>query len=82
LIFNEEELPDRNLYWRIRDDFAIRSGSWKMTFERGKLELFNLDQDIGERHDLSQLMPERVESMKAAWEKWNSNVNLSAEAYR
>ena len=82
LIFSEEDLSERNLYWRIRDDYAVRSGPWKMTFERSKLELFNLDQDIGESHDLSESMPERVEAMKAAWMQWNANVDQSAKEYK
>ena len=82
LFFHEENLPERNLYWRIREDYAVRSGPWKLTFERGRLELFNLDQDIGERSDLAELMPERVELMKAIWRQWNSEVDQSAEAYQ
>ena len=82
LLFNGESLPERDLYWRIRDKYAVRSGPWKLANQQGKLELYNLDDDLGERKDLSQLMPERVEVLKKAWDQWNAEMNRSAEVYR
>ena len=46
---------------------SVRQGPWKLIRSYGegeglapKLSLFNLDDDIGEEHDLSEMMPEKV----------------------
>ena len=46
---------------------AIRSGHWKLIhyYEDGRLELYNLNDDIGEADDLSGRLPEKVAELKA-----------------
>ncbi len=39
---------------------AIRRGSWKLVKVGGRLELYNLDKDIGERKNLAKQNPEMV----------------------
>ena len=42
----------------------IRRGPWKLIkFYEGKRELFNLDNDLGEKNNLANKMPEKVESL-------------------
>lgn len=53
---------------------AMREGPWKLIewYEDGRLELFNLDQDIGEQHDLAKERPEiaaRLHKQLAEWRK-------------
>ncbi|MBT3379896.1 MAG: sulfatase [Lentisphaerae bacterium] len=53
---------------------AMRSGDYKVIefFEDGKLELYNLREDIGERNDLSGDRPELLSELRAkliAWRK-------------
>ncbi|MGH8019520.1 MAG: sulfatase family protein [Opitutaceae bacterium] len=61
-------------------EFAWREGPWKLVFRnRGPLqtsrgqprvaELYNLDEDIGEQHDLSAQHPEIVRRMREALEE-------------
>lgn len=69
--------PDRDaivLYRSYEDQYAaVICGTWKyIAYRRGKAELYNLAEDIGEKHDLSKDDPERLAAMKAtltAWEK-------------
>ena len=44
---------------------AVRQGSWKLVYNQktGTKELYNLDSDIGERHDLAAQMPEVVKRL-------------------
>lgn len=53
------------LYWEFdeTDQIGVRVGSWKLIVKSGKPELYNLDADIHEDHDLAARYPELVESM-------------------
>jgi arylsulfatase A len=60
--------PDRqemheSLYWEFKEKRAVRLGDWKavrLGGEDGKLELYNLGNDIAEEHDLSEQHPEII----------------------
>ncbi len=45
---------------------AARSGDWKIVenYETGRIELFNLSEDIAEAKDLSQKFPEKLKELK------------------
>ena len=55
---------------------AIRMGDWKLIerYEDGSLHLYNLINDIGEKNDLAEQYPDRVNSMKAKLQAWYKNV--------
>ncbi len=44
---------------------AIRQGKWKMIYfqKEGRLELYDLEKDIGEQHDLSKTNPKKLKQM-------------------
>jgi len=56
---------------------AVRLGDYKLIefFEDGKLELYDLRDDIGEANDLADQMPEKVEELRAVMEAWRAAVN-------
>ena len=56
---------------------AIRMGDYKLIerFEDGRLQLYNLRDDIGERQDLAEQMPERVDQMRARLHAWYAEVD-------
>ena len=60
--------------WRTTPAGAIRVGDWKLVefFETGKIELYNLKDDIGEKNDLSEKMPDKVKELKDDWDKWSA----------
>jgi arylsulfatase A-like enzyme len=55
---------------------AIRDGDWKLIewYEDGKLELFNLRDDLGETRDLAQKNPAEVESLHEKLVEWRKDV--------
>jgi arylsulfatase A len=61
---------------------AVRNGRWKLIefFETGKLELYDLQTDPGEKTDLSQKQPQRVEEMRQRLSKWRRTVNAKIPA--
>jgi arylsulfatase A-like enzyme len=56
---------------------AVREGNWKLIewYEDGRLELFDLAKDIGERYDLARLYPDKVSELHAKLKKWRSETN-------
>jgi len=63
--------------WRTTPVGAIRKGDWKLIefFEDGRLELYNLRDDIGEEHDLADEMPEKVTELHADLVAWRRRVD-------
>lgn len=70
------------LYWHLphyhhsTPASAMRQGNWKLIefFEDGKLELYNLAEDLGEANDLAAKFPDRTKSMHAALKAWRKEV--------
>jgi arylsulfatase A-like enzyme len=55
---------------------AIRAGDWKLIehFEDGRLELFNLRQDVSEQHSLAGTEPARVKRLHNKLKRWRKGV--------
>jgi arylsulfatase A len=57
------------LYWEFKEKQAVRMGDWKavrLGGEDGRLELYDLESDIAEKHDLARQHPEitaRIENI-------------------
>jgi arylsulfatase A len=82
LLFQGQPLPKRDLFWRMRSQKAVRRGPWKLVEERPKqIELYNLDIDLEEQHDLADERPELIDELRNAWNHWEDEVNQTAEAY-
>lgn len=65
--------------WRATPSGAIRAGNHKLIerFETGGLELYDLEEDIGERNNLADSQPEVVEQLRSQLETWR--LSLGAE---
>ena len=64
----------KSLFFEHYDARALRIGDWKLVSLKGdNYELYNIAKDRTELHNLAAEMPEKVNEMKAIWEK---------EAYR
>jgi len=55
---------------------AIRAGDWKLIeyFEDGRVELYNLKDDLGETKDLASAMPERAAELRKKLADWRQAV--------
>lgn len=62
--------------WRTTPAGAIRRGDWKLIefFEDGRLELYNLANDLSQQHDLAKSDPQRVESLHAELAAWRKEI--------
>jgi arylsulfatase A-like enzyme len=73
-LLHGESLPDRPLIWHYphygnqggEPSGIYRDGPWKLIhyYEDGRDELYHLEEDLGERHDLAEQNPDRVERMR------------------
>lgn len=66
----------RDPYFRTRPGAAVRMGDWKLIeyFEDAALELYNLKNDIGEKTNLAEEMPEKVEELLQVMLAWRKKV--------
>ncbi|TWT34872.1 sulfatase [Blastopirellula retiformator] len=55
---------------------AVREGDWKLIewYEDGKLELFNLAEDIGEKQNLADAKPEKRKQLHQKLRQWRKEV--------
>jgi uncharacterized sulfatase len=65
------EAPARKLYWRWTTQAAIRDGDWKYLRGGSREYLFNLRDDMGEKHNLMKLQPQIAQRLKTDLETWS-----------
>ena len=60
------------LYWSTGDQgqWAIRAGDWKLFFDQGKTELYNLANDVQEATNLQAAFPERKQELTQLYNEW------------
>ncbi len=82
--------PHEVLYWRsctFSNNYAARKAGWKFVHSTEGAQdpgpqqtpasdmLFNLDHDIGEKHDLASAYPEKLAELRALYEAWSTAVD-------
>jgi arylsulfatase A-like enzyme len=72
-----DELTGRDVLFRTRPGSAMRYGKWKLHqyFEDGAVELYDLENDITEKHDLSKNKPEITTALLKILDTWREEVN-------
>lgn len=80
------QLRERSLFWHYplrtphflggRSSGAIRKGNWKLIefFEKPALELYNLDDDVGERVNVAAREPALVKQLHGILGEWRHDV--------
>jgi arylsulfatase A-like enzyme len=63
--------------WRTTPAGAIRAGDWKLIeyFEDGRLELYNLKDDVGEQHNLALDEPAKAKELHERLAAWRQSVD-------
>ena len=64
-------------YQLLTPSYAIREGDFKLIefFEDNKVELYNLQNDLGEKVNLADTMPDKVERLRKKWRAWQQALN-------
>jgi lysophospholipase L1-like esterase len=60
------------IYWEHEGNRAVRDGRWKLVAKSpaGAWELYDMETDRTETHNLAAQQPERTRKMAAQWETW------------
>ena len=68
--------------WRTTPAGAVQVGTWKLLefFETGTLELYNLADDVGQKNNLAQKMPDKTAEMHQRLVAWRANVGAKMPA--
>jgi len=63
--------------WRTTPAGAVQKGDFKLIefFEDGRLELYNLKDDIGEQDNLAEKMPQKTAELHDLLKAWRKSVN-------
>ena len=83
LLKGAKDLPRDAIYWHYPHYHhstpagAVRAGDYKLIefYENGRLELYNLADDIGEEHNLADEMPARAGELRDKLARWRASVN-------
>ena len=77
--------PERPLFWHYPHysnqgggpGGAVRVGNFKLVewFEDMRVELFNLRDDLGEKHDLASQMPEKTAALRKLLHDWRQGIH-------
>jgi arylsulfatase A-like enzyme len=61
---------------------AVRAGDWKLIeyFEDGRVELYNLKEDLGETKDLAAAMPDKAADLRKKLADWRKSVGAQMPA--
>jgi len=70
--FDGKPIEREALFWEHEGKRALRAGTFKLVAKgpQGPWELYDMEKDRTEMHDLAAQQPERVKEMTALWEKW------------
>jgi arylsulfatase A-like enzyme len=79
MLTEDEKLPQRALFWRYRKEKAVRKGPWKLLVRDGKTMLFNLDEDLGEKNDLSRAKPRMLKKLRDELAVWDREISAGVE---
>jgi arylsulfatase len=89
--FENKPLDKKYLYWEHEGNRAIRKGKWKLvsracrwphdhdehdTLPDRFWELYDLELDRTENHNLASLYPEMVQELSAEWHTWAAGAKV------
>lgn len=64
-------MPERKIFSAMTGFISVTDGDWKCIWKKDdQMELYNLMIDRNEEHDLSDMYPERVDSMRKDMQDW------------
>ena len=71
-VLKGENLPERPLFFEHEGNRALRLGKWKLVWTNfsKEWELYDIEADRSEMHNLAEKYPDRVKQMDKQWNEW------------
>ena len=77
LISGREKRFERQIFWEHEGNRAMRRGRWKLVRKYpGEWELYDMESDRTELHNIAQAKSKLVGDMVADWESWATENNV------
>ncbi len=75
--YGQGNVETRDPLFRTRPGSAMRLGRWKLQeyFEDGGLELYDLQNDIGERRNLAEMLPDTTKQLHQILKDWRRQTH-------
>jgi arylsulfatase len=75
--FTEDGVVRGPMFWEHEGNCAMRDGPWKLVRKHpGDWELYDMEADRTELHDLAAREPARVAAMAKAWDAWAARCGV------
>ena len=74
LLLQNEPLRNRTLFWKYRNQKAVRAGKWKLLTEKDTINLFDLHADIEESVNQADQNPAIVKELVSKLKRWEQEV--------
>jgi arylsulfatase len=77
-VFHGKSLARKNpIFWEHESNRAVRDGRWKLVAKADEpWELYDMEKDRTEMHDLAATDPGTVKKMAAEWDAWAAPANV------
>jgi arylsulfatase len=76
--FDDRSLEREAIYFEHEGSRAVIAGKWKLVADGkdGSWELYDLERDRTETHNLAEQDPERVEELASSWHSWAERAGV------
>lgn len=65
------------IFWEHEGNRAVRDGKWKLVAKENKdWELYDMEKDRTEMHNLASQKPAKVKELAAMWDAWAARANV------
>jgi arylsulfatase A-like enzyme len=78
LLWGDGKLEPRLLFWGkgdLSEEATIRNENWKLIDKNGKIELYNLEDDLPEKNDLGAERPDISKTMLEQLNEWRKEIH-------
>jgi arylsulfatase A-like enzyme len=78
----KQRQPHTELFFEFAKYKALRSGKWKIAWQKGPWELYDMDADRTELNNLADTMPEKVAALAKRHEAWLDELGRARKKRR
>jgi arylsulfatase A-like enzyme len=82
VLFDQDKSGERNVFWRYRNQWSVRSGAMKLLMINGDTLLYNLVDDVTERHNLASDSIHLLQEMLKTLQDWDNEMNVYQQKTR